>query len=134
MIANHTIPEIITEIDDLLSSDYFGENYEHGKGKIDSVGLIRFKVLQRVREVLTTKGFPVTLEEAAAVSLVPSCLQEANYDNLLWTDQDTNLWQLQPFFDIDYMVQNRGMDRVDATEQQFIDYVKRSLEIIKKNQ
>lgn len=131
-LRNHTPEEIVAEIDDLLASDHFGEDYVRGKGRIDPVGMTRYRMLERIKEYLETKGLPEIPEQKAGLSLVPSCLQEASDDDLPWMTQDINLWQLQPFFDIDYMVQNEGMDRVDATPEQFGRYVRQSLEAIEK--
>lgn len=89
----------------------------------DPIGNIRLRQLLLMEDCLNAIGFPTEAGHKARVSLVPYIFQEANYDDISWTDQHADLAHLASYFDLDFMVQNQGRERSEAGEQEFKRYV-----------
>jgi hypothetical protein len=100
----------------------------------DPIGNVRLRQLLLMEDCLTAIGFPTETEHKARVSLVPYIFQEANYDDISWTDQLADLAHLSAYFELDFMVQNQGKERRDVTPQEFEQYCNRSLDFIDRKQ
>jgi hypothetical protein len=100
----------------------------------DPIGNVRLRQLLLMEDCLNAIGFPTEAEHKARVSLVPYIFQEANYDDISWTDQHADLAHLGAYFDLDFMVQNQGRERSDAGEQEFKRYVDDAFKFIDQKQ
>jgi hypothetical protein len=76
-----------------------------------------------MEDCLNAIGFPTEDEHKERVSLAPYIFQEANYDGISWTDQQADLAGLSTYFDLDFIVQNQGRQRNEATAEEFTKYV-----------
>lgn len=76
-------------------------------------------------------GFPEELTKWQ-LSLVPFLFQEANYDDINWTNQSEDLRHLKITFNLDCMFQNQGKSRQELSRQQFDRYIQFSLSAIDK--
>jgi len=88
--------------------------------------------LLRIRDVLERVGLAARLDQRRDLSLVPSLLQEANYDDIDWTDRTAPLAQLSELFEIDVAVQSNGRERHELTDSEYDDYVRMSLAAIEQ--
>jgi hypothetical protein len=100
----------------------------------DPIGNVRLRQLLLMEDCLIAIGFPTEAEHKARVSLVPYIFQEANYDDISWTDQLADLGHLGPYFELDFIVQNQGKERRDVTPQEFEQYCNQSLDFIDRKQ
>jgi hypothetical protein len=100
----------------------------------DPIGNVRLRQLLLMEDCLNAIGFPTEAEHKARVSLVPYIFQEANYDDVSWTDQHADLAHLASYFELDFMVQNQGRERKEAAEQEFKRYVEDSFNFIDRAQ
>jgi hypothetical protein len=100
----------------------------------DPIGNVRVRQLLLMEDCLNSIGFPAHAEHKARVSLVPYIFQEANYDDLSWTDQQADLGHLKAYFELDFMVQNQGSERSEASANAFQQYVEDSLGFIDQAQ
>lgn len=98
----------------------------------DRVAVVRGAQLKRVRDFLIKDGFPDTDAAKLDLSLIPYVFQEANYDDISWTDREADLGHLKKILDIDFLVQSGGMPRLDVSDEEFHEYVKRSFRAIDK--
>lgn len=96
----------------------------------EAIGAARGHRLAGVKEFLEVKGFPSTFEEKCGLSLVPYVFQEANYDDISWTDQGAHLGHLNALFDIDFRVMNQGRRRMEVRADEFAAYVRDCFQII----
>src|ERR1051326_5625379 len=85
----------------------------------DPIGNVRLRQLLLMEDCLNAIGFPTQTDHKARVSLVPYIFQEANYDDISWTRSEAGLAHLSAYFELDFMVQNQGHERGEATEQEF---------------
>ena len=108
--ANEIIPLIKEEISRLSPDN-------------DSVAAIRREALLRVLSVLQETGFPKDRNQQLEISLIPFIFQEANYDDIDWTDRLAPLQQLNGLFSIDIMVQMGGRDRHELNDDEYEAYV-----------
>lgn len=122
--AMKTVPEVVA-----LLHEQIKWGIEHGFDA-DPIGNVRLRQLLLMEDCLNAIGFPAETDHKARVSLVPYIFQEANYDDLSWTDQQADLDHLTVYFDLDFMVQSQGKERKEATSQEFENYVNQSLEFI----
>jgi hypothetical protein len=102
-----TIEEIVEMIDAQLAA----LQPEPGK---PSILHARVHVLRRMREMLTTSGFPHNDVDRFQTSLVPFIFQEANYDGIDWHVGARGFDHLQQLFDIDFYVAMGGRERDDV--------------------
>src|SRR5215467_12869902 len=86
---------------------------------MDPVGNVRVRQLLLMEDCLNSIGFPTEAEHKARVSMVPYIFQEANYDDLSWTDQQADLRHLSALFELDFMVQSQGCERSEAAAEAF---------------
>jgi len=100
----------------------------------DRVGNIRVRQLLIMEDCLIAIGFPTNSDHKGKTSLVPYIFQEANYDGISWTDKDEDLSHLSAYFELDFMVQNEGKERKEATAEEFEQYCNQSLEFIDRKQ
>jgi hypothetical protein len=100
----------------------------------DRVGNIRVRQLLIMEDCLNAIGFPKNSDHNAKTSLVPYIFQEANYDGISWTEKDADLSHLSAYFELDFMVQNEGKERKEATAEEFERYCNQSLEFIDRKQ
>ena len=119
-----TVPEVVALLHEQIKS-----GIEHGFDA-DPIGNVRLRQLLLMEDCLNAIGFPAETEHKARVSLVPYIFQEANYDDISWTDQQADLDHLSVYFDLDFMVQSQGKERREATSQEYERYVNESLEFI----
>jgi len=96
----------------------------------DPIGNIRMRQLLLMEDYLNSIGFPTYAEHKARVSLVPYIFQEANYDDISWTNQNEDLGHLHGYFELDFMVQNQGRERSEATAEEFKQYVESAFKFI----
>lgn len=108
--ANEIIPLIKEEINRLSPDN-------------DPVVAIRREALLRVLSVLQETGFPKDRNQQLEISLIPFIFQEANYDDIDWTDRLAPLQQLNGLFLIDIMVQMGGRDRHELNDDEYEAYV-----------
>ena len=123
-----TVKEVIALLHEQIK---FGIDHDFDS---DPIGNVRLRQLLLMEDCLTAIGFPTELEHKARVSLVPYIFQEANYDDISWTDQLADLAHLSVYFELDCMVQNQGKERRDVTPQEFEQYCNRSLDFIDRKQ
>jgi hypothetical protein len=100
----------------------------------DPIGNVRLRQLLLMEDCLNSIGFPTHAEHKARVSLVPYVFQEANYDGISWTEQQEELGSLAAYLELDFMVQNQGRERREATPEEFKHYVDQSFKFIDKAQ
>jgi hypothetical protein len=123
-----TAPEVIALLRQQIKSAI-----DH-KFDTDPIGNVRMRQLLLMEDCLNSIGFPTHAEHKARVSLVPYIFQEANYDDLSWTDQRADLGHLTAYFELDFMVQNQGSERSEASANAFQQYVEDSLGFIDQAQ
>lgn len=87
------------------------------------VSVARHSMLLRVRDVLQRTGFPTDRDQRRELSLVPFVFQEANYDDVDWTDRAAPLGHLSGIFAIDVAVQSGGRERHELTDAEYGEYV-----------
>jgi hypothetical protein len=98
----------------------------------DPIGNVRLRQLLLMEDCLNAIGFPTETVHKARVSLVPYIFQEANYDDISWTSHDADLAHLSAYFELDFMVQNQGKERREASPEEYEHYVNQSLKFIDK--
>ncbi len=123
-----TVPEVVAllrqQIKSAIAHDF----------DTDPIGNVRLRQLLLMEDCLNAIGFPTHAEHKARVSLVPYIFQEANYDDISWTSQQADLAHLSVYFELDFMVQNQGRERGEATEQEFQRYVDEAFKSIDRAQ
>jgi hypothetical protein len=112
-----TVPEVVQLLHDQIKS-----GIDHGFDA-DPIGNVRLRQLLLMEDCLNAIGFPAAPEHRARVSLAPYIFQEANYDGISWTSQQEELGHLRDYFELDFMVQNQGRERSEATDAEFKEYV-----------
>lgn len=123
-----TVPEVVGLLREQIKS-----GIDH-KFDTNPIGNIRLRQLLLMEDCLNSIGFPTHAEHKARVSLAPNIFQEANYDNIAWTTQQSDLGHLSGYFELDFMVQNQGRERSEATNKEFKMYVNESLNFIDRAQ
>ena len=123
-----TVPEVVALLRRQIKSDLDRDS------DIDPIGNVRLRQLLLMEDCLNAIGFPTEAEHKARVSLVPFVFQEANYDDISWTEQHAGLAHLAPYFDLDFMVQNQGRERSEVTAEEFKQYVEDSFNFIDRAQ
>ena len=96
----------------------------------DGVAAARHGALLHLRDVLQKTGLPTDRKQRRELSLVPFIFQEANYDDIDWTDRVAPLEQLSGIFAIDVAVQSDGRKRHELTDAEYNDYVQISFDAI----
>ncbi len=89
----------------------------------DAVAVARHRALLHLRDVLQRTGFPTDRNQRCELSLVPFVFQEANYDDIDWTDRAAPLGHLSHIFAIDVAVQSDGHERHELTDAEYDEYV-----------
>ena len=89
----------------------------------NTVAAARHSALLHLRDVLRRTGFPTDRDQRRELSLVPFVFQEANYDDIDWTDRTAPLGHLSGIFAIDVAVQSDGRERHELTDAEYNDYV-----------
>jgi hypothetical protein len=123
-----TAPEVITLLRQQIKS-----GVDHGFDA-DPIGNVRLRQLLLMEDCLNAIGFPAEPDHKARVSLVPYIFQEANYDDISWTDQQAELGHLSSYFELDFMVQNQGRERSEVTAEEFKRYVDEAFQFIDRAQ
>ena len=100
----------------------------------DATAVARHGALLHLRDVLKRTGFPTHRNQRLELSLVPLVFQEANYDDINWTDRIAPLGHLSGIFSIDVAVQSDGRERHELTDAEYNEYVKISLAAIDHRQ
>jgi hypothetical protein len=100
----------------------------------DPIGNVRLRQLLLMEDCLNAIGFPTEPDHKARVSLVPYIFQEANYDDISWTNQQAGLAHLSVWFELDFMVQNHGRERSEAPPEEFKHYVDEAFKFIDRAQ
>ncbi len=116
-----TPEDIILKIDTLIQ-----ELSSHN----NSVSNARIVALNRLRSHVFEKGFS-TEEQYLSLSLIPLIFQEANYDEISWTDQKEALDRLEPFFTIDVANWSHGKTRAELSPAEHEAYVSQAFKAIK---
>jgi hypothetical protein len=96
----------------------------------DTVAAARHSELLHLRDVLRRTGFPTNRDQRLDLSLVPLVFQEANYDDIDWTDRAAPLGHLSGILAIDVAVQFDGRDRHELTDAEYNEYVRTSFAAI----
>jgi len=89
----------------------------------NAVAGARHSALLHLRDVLRRTGFPTDNKQRRELSLVPLVFQEANYDDIDWTDRAAPLGHLSGIFAIDVAVQSDGRERHELTDAEYNEYV-----------
>ncbi len=89
----------------------------------DAVAAARHSALLHLHDVLQRTGFPTDRHQRCELSLVPLVFQEANYDDIDWTDRAAPLGHLSGIFAIDIAVQSGGRERHELTDAEYHEYV-----------
>lgn len=89
----------------------------------DTVAGARHSALLHLRDVPRRTGFPTDRDQRYELSLVPVVFQEANYDDIDWTDRVAPLGHLSGILAIDVAVQSDGRERHELTDAQYDEYV-----------
>ncbi len=98
----------------------------------DPIAKARIFMVVRIQTYLEFIGFPQGEHARQRLGLIPLIFQEANYDNLDWSDNSAFLEQLNDFFELDCMFQNGGKKRAELDRQTFKAYIDGSLASIRK--
>ena len=114
--------------DDLIA--LINEELPHWAHEGDALAALRHRALLGVRDALQTTGFPTDRQDRLDLSMVPFVFQEANYDDLGWTDRTESLGHLSGIFAIDVAVQSGGRERHELTDAEYSDYVDMSFAAI----
>ncbi len=96
----------------------------------DAMAVARHSALLHLRDVLQDTGFPTDRTQRLELSLVPVVFQEANYDDIDWTDRAAPLGHLSGIFAIDVAVQSDGRERHELTDAEYNAYVDMSFAAI----
>ncbi len=96
----------------------------------DALAVARHSELLHLRDVLQRPGFPTDRNRRRELSLVPFVFQEANYDDIDWTDRAAPLGHLSGIFAIDVAVQSGGRQRHELTDAEYDRYVEMSFAAI----
>jgi hypothetical protein len=96
----------------------------------DPVAARRVRQIQRIALFLEEQGFPRTESERCRLSLIPFVFQEANYDDIDWTNQRAALGHLEAMFELDFYVASCGLSRAECAVTEFERYVAESLRCI----
>ena len=107
--------------DDLISR--IDEEIPRWKRGGDGVAAVRHSALLHLRDVLQRTGFPTERNQRLELSLVPFVFQEANYDDIDWTDRAAPLGHLSGILTIDIAVQCDGCGRHELTDPEYDEYV-----------
>ncbi len=117
-----------------LSADDLISRINHEVSRLtpvgDGVAVVRHAALLQLRDILQTTGFPTDRTQRRELSLVPFVFQEANYDDIDWTDRAAPLGHLSAIFEIDVAVQSDGRERHELTDTEYNEYVDRSFAAI----
>ena len=113
-------------VNDLISQI----NEEVSRWTPDGDAVARHSALLHLRDVLQRTGYPADRALRLELSLVPSVFQEANYDDIDWTDSTAPLGHLAAIFAIDIAVQSGGRERHELTDAEYNEYVHMSLAAI----
>jgi hypothetical protein len=89
----------------------------------DGVAVARHYALTDLRDALQKMGFPADRHQQHELSLVPFVFQEANYDDIDWTDRVAPLEHLSGIFAIDVAAQSGGRERHELTDKEYNEYV-----------
>ena len=89
----------------------------------NTVAAARHSALLHLRDVLRRTGFPTDRLQRRELSLVPFVFQEANYDDIDWTDRAAPLGHLSGIFAIDVAAQSDGRERHELTDAEYNEYV-----------
>jgi hypothetical protein len=123
-----TVPEVVALLREQIK---IGIDHEFDT---DPIGNIRLRQLLLMEDCVNAIGFPTHGEHKAKVSLTPYIFQEANYSDISWTSQEAELDHLRAYFELDYMVQNQGRERREATATEFKHYVDEAFKFIDRAQ
>ncbi len=96
----------------------------------NGVAVARHSALLRLRDILQDTGFPTDRIQRLELSLVPVVFQEANYDDIDWTDRAAPFGHLSGIFAIDVAVQTGGRERHELTDGEYNAYVDASFAAI----
>jgi len=104
---------------------------EHPDQYREGLAATRLFAVGRIADFLETDGFPATEDEKASLSLVPFIFQEANYDDIDWSQKGSDLRQLRRFFELDLLVHFAGRERSEITDIDYAEYYASSLKAIR---
>ena len=96
----------------------------------DPLGAARVRQLKNIRSSVADHGFPPNQEENCKLSIVPLVFQEANYDDLDWSDQNADLGHLTDYFAIDLYLYSGGRTRDELSDTEFRNYFDSALRCI----
>ena len=118
MLSRNDVIELIKKEVSYLSADG------------NSVAAIRHRALLHALKAVEETGFPTNRDLRLDLSLVPFVFQEANYDDINWTDRQAPLHHLSEMFSIDVAVQMGGRERHEMNDAEYKDYVDTSFAAI----
>ncbi|MEX2091633.1 MAG: hypothetical protein WD971_03100 [Pirellulales bacterium] len=120
-MSSLTIEHLVSLIDARLTS------YESASNPIAST---RAYQLRNIRTQLVEHGFPADVDTKCRLSVLPLIFQEANYDDLDWSEKDADLGHLSDMFRIDFALFFEGRSRSDVTEAEYRSYFESGLRCI----
>jgi hypothetical protein len=103
---------------------------DHPDRHYEGLAATRRFAVGRIAEYLASDGFPSTEDEKIRLSLVPFIFQEANYDDIDWSEKGSDLRHLKSFFELDLLVHFAGRERSDISDDDYAQYFELSLEAI----
>ncbi len=115
-------------VDDLIS--LIDEEVSRWTRGGDAIAVARHSALLHLRDVLQRTGFATDRNQRRELSLVPLVFQEANYDDIDWTDRAAPLGHLSGIFAIDVAIQSDGRERHELSDAEYIEYVHKSFAAI----
>ena len=117
----------LDEVISYLHAEFDDHSDQHREG----LAATRRIAVARIAKRLATDGFPSTQDEKIILSLVPFIFQEANYDDIDWSQKDSDLRHLKRFFELDLLVHFAGRERSDINENDYAQYYALSLKAVR---
>ena len=117
----------LDEVISYIHAEFDDHSNQHGKG----LAATRLIAVGQIAEYLATDGFPSNDHEKIRLSLVPFIFQEANYDEIDWSQKGSDLRHLKSFFEVDLLVHFAGRERSDINDNDFAQYYALSLKAIR---
>ena len=117
----------LDEVISYLHTEFDDRPDQHREG----LAATRLFAVGRIADYLAIDGFPSTEDEKISLSLVPFIFQEANYDEIDWSQKDSDLFHLRRFFELDLLVHFAGRERSEITDNDYAQYYWSSLKAIR---
>ncbi len=99
-------------------------------GREDAWSRTRHGSLVYLLGLLRSEGFPADSDQRRELSLIPLVFQEANYDDIEWTDRTAPHGHLAGILAVDLAIQTAGRSRDGLTDAEYDEYVRVGLAAI----